>query len=82
MKTAGDIIEHFCGFATPVLLGSGNLHSLRNVMLVVPVVHTCLDELDLWLTPFEVSTRGFESTCHGLTVITQLQDHGKILADK
>ena len=45
-------------------------------------MHRYFDELDLWLTPFEVSRRGFESLYHRLTTITRLQDHGEIITGK
>jgi len=51
-------------------------------VLFAPIVHDFFDGLDLWLTPFEVNRRGFESLYHGLTAITRLQDHGEIVTDK
>jgi len=51
-------------------------------MLVAPVVHIYFDELDLWLTPFEVSGRGFEFIYHRLTAVTRLQDHREIITNR
>ena len=51
-------------------------------MVVARVVHNFFDELNLWLTPFEVSRRGFETHYHGLTATTGLQDDGKIITNK
>ena len=53
-KTAGAIVEHFGGFSTRVLLGSENIQSPKNAMILASNVHTFFDELDLWLTPFKV----------------------------
>ena len=51
-------------------------------MLLAPVAHDFFDELDLWLTPFEVSRRSFESPYHKLTATTGLQYDGEIVTNK
>jgi len=51
-------------------------------MLLAPVAQIYFDSLDLWLTPFEVSRRGFESLYHRPTAITRPQDHGNTITDK
>jgi len=51
-------------------------------MVVARIVHKFFDELNLWLTPLEVSRRDFESPYHGFTVTTGLQDDGEIITNK
>ena len=53
-KTTGAIIEHFGGFSPRDLLGSENLNSPRNAMLVASFVHILFDNLQLWMTPYKV----------------------------
>jgi len=52
--TVGAIIEHFGGFSTCAVLGSDDLNSPRNAMMLAPVAHWMFDSFNLWLTPFKV----------------------------